>query len=229
MSAAHALLKKLKIYSLLDLALLLPVSYSDTTLSASIVPGKVHTFEAEVTEVRSHNGKLIATFHLPLFDQTLQSMFFRVTPYHYQTFAKASKHIIQGKVELYRGTLQMSQPKTIRRAGEITPKYKTVLKQQEMIELVATYLSEKALIEQGLLSREADILMMLHFPVSLEKLYRDTHYHTEIVEVLKRVEAFNHIQKLSGKRTNHPARSALTGDITPFVKKLPFWSLTGHG
>ncbi len=222
MQEVKALLKKLKIYSLLDLALILPTSYNDTTLSASITPGKVHTFEAIVTEVRSYNGKLMVTFSLPTFDQSLQSMFFRVTPYHYQTFSKGSRHIIQGKVELYRGNLQMNQPKSIREAGKIIPKYKTTLKQDEISELMRSYLSEKRLIDEGLLPQEATLLMTLHFPDSLERVYLEGNYRPEIIKALKMIEALNHIQKLSGKKVEHPAMMALNGDIDPFVKQLPF-------
>lgn len=222
MEEAKPLLKKLKIYSLLDLALLLPTSYNDTTLSKEINPGKTHTFEATVTEVRSYSGKLIVTFSLPRFDQSLQSMFFRVTPYHYQTFSKGSEHIIQGKVALYRGNLQMNQPKSIRQAGEIIPKYKTVLKQEEMRGLMQTYLSEKALIDEGLLPNEATVMMTLHFPNSLERIYQEGNYRPEILKVLKFVEAFNHIRKLSGKKIDYPPIKALSGDISPFVKRLPF-------
>ena len=222
MEEAKPLLKKLKIYSLLDLALLLPSSYNDTTLSTRITPGKIHTFEAKVTEVRSYNGKLIVAFSLPRFDQSLQSMFFRVTPYHYQTFAMGSKHIIQGKVELYRGNLQMNQPKSIRQAGEIIPKYKTVLKQEEIRKLMQIYLSEKALIDEGLLPNEATIMMLLHFPNSLERIYQEGSYRQEILKVLKFVEAFNHIRKLSEKKIDYPPIKALNGDISSFVKRLPF-------
>ncbi|MEA3419337.1 MAG: ATP-dependent DNA helicase RecG [Campylobacterota bacterium] len=222
MEEAKQLFKKLKIYSLLDLALLLPVSYNDTTLSSAIVPGKVHTFEATVKEVHSRNGKLIVTFSLPRFNQSLQSMFFRTTPYHYQTFAVGSQHITQGKVELYRGNLQMNQPKSIKQAGKIIPKYKTVLRQEEMHTLMETYLSEKTLIDEGLLPKEANALMELHFPVSMERIYQEGTHRLEIVQILKFAEAYNHIRKLSGKRVEHPAMMALNGDTTSFIEGLPF-------
>ncbi len=219
---AKPLLKKLKIYSLLDLALIVPVSYNDTMLSKEINPGKVHTLDVTVSSVKSHNGKLMVSFFLSNFNQFLQSMFFRVTPYHYQTFAMGSTHIIQGKVELFRNNLQMNQPKSIRQAGEIIPKYKSVLKQNDMHTLMQTYLSEKALMDEGLLVEEAKSLMVLHFPDSLEKIYLDGNYRPEIVQALKMIEAFNHIRKLSEKKTIHPSLKALSGDISPFVKQLPF-------
>ncbi len=222
MEEAKPLLKKLKIYSLLDLALIVPVSYNDTTISKEINLGKIHTLDATVSTVKSHNGKLMVTFFLPNFNQSIQSMFFRVTPYHYQTFAMGSEHIIQGKVELFRNNLQMNQPKSIREAGKITPKYKSVLKQEDIRTLMRTYLSEKSLIDKGLLPQEAKSLMALHFPDSLDRIYLEGNYRPEILQVLKIIEAFNHIQKLSGKKIIHPAVEALKGDISDFVKQLPF-------
>ena len=222
MEESKQLFKKLRIYSLLDLALLLPGSYNDTTLSSAVTPGKVHTFEAIVKETHSHNGKLVVTFMLPKFSRTLQSMFFRTTPYHYQTFAAGSRHTIQGRVELYRGHLQMSQPKSLSRHGEITPKYKSAIKQDEMRGLMKRYLSEKTLIDEGLLPKEADLLMHLHFPEDLTSVYQEGSFRPEIVETLKFVEAYNHIRKLAGKRTEYPAMASLGGEVEGFVAGLPF-------
>ena len=99
MKEAKALFQKLKIISLLDLALTLPTSYNNTTLSSEITLGKVNTFEAKVEEIKSVNGKLRITFWLPKFYKQLSSMLFWVTPYHYQLFTVGSKHFIQGRVE----------------------------------------------------------------------------------------------------------------------------------
>jgi len=96
---AKALFQKLKIVSLLDLALLIPSSYNNTLLSTNIIIGETHTFEATVEEVTNVNGKLRITFYLSAFNKRLSSMLFRVTPYHRQLFTLGSKHYIQGKVE----------------------------------------------------------------------------------------------------------------------------------
>jgi len=219
---ASKLFKKLKIYTLLDLALLLPSSYNDTTLSHHIDIGKTHTFEAKVTQVRSLNGKLLVNFYLQKFDLTLQSMFFRVTPYHYQNFSLGNELIIQGKVELYRDQYQMNQPKSIKQAGKIEAKYKSILKQEELRHLIKSYLSEKALIDVGLLPKEANILMELHYPNSLDKLYTNGTLRQDIADILKFIEAYNHLKKLSSKRVEHLPMQALRGDIEPFVTSLPF-------
>ena len=222
MEDASKLFKKLKIYTLLDLALLLPNSYNDTTLSQQIDIGKVHTLEAKVTQVRTLNGKLLVSFYLPKFDLTLQSMFFRVTPYHYQNFSLGNELIIQGKVELYRDQYQMSQPKSIKQAGKIEAKYKSVLKQEEVRYLIKSYLSEKALIDEGLLPKEANMMINLHFPNSLSQIYTQGVLQQDIVDTLKFIEAYNHLKKLSSKRVEHPPIEVLQGDIEPFVSSLPF-------
>ena len=216
------LLKKLKVYTLLDLALNIPISYNDTTLSKSIEIGKIHTLQAEVEEARSSNGRLIVLFYLPQFDDRLQSIFFRVTPYHYQIFVKGSMHNIQGKIELYRGTLQMNQPKSIKSIGQILPKYKSPLKQSEIRTLIERYITQKSLADAGLLPREIDIVLSLHFPDNIEQIYDGSSLKQEIVDLLKYIEALNHISKLSKKRVDYPTMKALNGDISEFVNSLPF-------
>ncbi len=226
MEEAKTLLKKLKIHSLLDLALITPVSYNDTTLSKKLELGKSVTLEATVIQSSVKGGKLRVTFELPAFGhRRLSSLFFRTTPYHYKLFEVGSHHYIQGKLEEYRGYLQMSQPKSVKTIGKVTPKYKTQLKESEISALIANYITEKNLYAEGIDSKEVATLMRIHFPKSVEEIYESNSYKPEVIEVLKFVEAFNHLKKLRGKRVDFPALKALKGDITPFVTNLPF-SLT---
>ena len=219
---AKQLFKKLKIYSLLDLALIIPTSYNDTTLSTTLELGKVHTLEAKVTDSSIYSGKLRVTFLLTQSGRRLSSTFFRVTPYHHKLFEVGSSHVIQGKLEEYKGYLQMSQPKSIKQIGKITPKYKTVLKESEIASLMEVYITEQNLFNEGLDSKEIATLMHIHFPKSMDEVYEDGNFKAEFVDVLKFVEAFNHIKKLRGKRADFSAIRALNGDIEPFVNNLPF-------
>ncbi len=222
MENAKALFRKLKIHSLLDLALLLPVSYNDSTLSSGLEIGTVGTFEAEVVQVGTVGGKLRVVFWLPKFGKKISSLFFRATPYHYQLFTVGSRHVIQGRLEQYQGYLQMPQPKSIKEVGRIVPKYKTVLKQSEITALIATYITEHHLYNEGLDSAEVATLMHLHFPKEMREIYYEGKLKAEIIKRLKFIEAFNHLKKLRGKRVDFPALRALDGDIDPFVKALPF-------
>jgi len=222
MEEAKQLFKKLKIHTLLDLALIIPTSYNDTTLTLTPELGKINTLEAKVVDSSIYAGKLRVTFNLTQSGRRLSSTFFRVTPYHHKLFEVGSSHVIQGKLEEYKGYLQMSQPKSIKQIGKITPKYKTVLKESEIASLIELYVSEQNLYNEGLDSKEVATLMHIHFPKSMEEVYDNGSFKTEFISVLKFVEAYNHIKKLRGKRADFPAIRALTGDIKPFVENLPF-------
>jgi len=216
------LFKKLKIYSLLDLALIIPTSYNDTTLSTSLELGKIHTLEAKVIESSVYAGKLRVNFILTQSGRRVSSTFFRVTPYHHKLFQVGSSHVIQGKLEEYNGYLQMSQPKSIKEIGKITPKYKSVLKQVEIASLMEVYITEQNLYNEGLDSKEVATLMHIHFPKSMEEVYENGKLKEEYIDVLKFVEAFNHIKKLRLKKADFPALMALNGNIEKFIGNLPF-------
>jgi ATP-dependent DNA helicase RecG len=218
---AKALFQKLKIVSLLDLALLLPSSYNNTTLSHTINKGENHVFDAIVKEVSSFNGKLRIVFDIPDLNITLNSMLFHVTPYHYKLFTVDTRHYIQGRVDEYRGELQMNQPKSLKRVGDIIPKYSTAIKESSMRSLIECYVTPDMLSSEGLEEREVAVLMGLHYPQNMEQVKRPDG------EALKFIEAFNHMKKLKGKRADFPALASLKGDIRPFVKNLPF-TLTGE-
>ncbi len=222
MQEAKQLFTKLKIYSLLDLALLVPISYSDTTLSTRLDIGTIVTAEAKVIDTNITSGKLKVTFLLKSSARKLFSTFFRVTPYHHKLFAVGTSHIIQGKLTEYRGYLQMSQPRSIKEVGKIIPRYKTPLKEREISSLMECYINEQNLFNEGLDSKEVSTLIHLHFPKSINDIYNDKDMKPEIVDILKFVEAYNHIKKLRGKRANFPAIRGLNGDITEFIASLPF-------
>ena len=216
MQEAKALFGKLKIVSLLDLALILPSSYNNTTLSKTIQKGETQVFDAIVIGVSNFNGKLHVEFDIPNLNSSLNSIFFRVTPYHHKLFQVGSRHYIQGRVEEYRGKLQMNQPKSLKRVGEIVPKYSSAIKESSMRSLIEYYITEQRLYAEGLDSREVMVLMGLHYPQNIEQVA------TPDIEALKFIEAFNHMKKLKGKRADFPALSSLTGDISSFIKNLPF-------
>ena len=222
MEEAKQLFKKLKIHTLLDLALLTPTSYNDTTLTLTPQLGKVNTLEAKVIESSIYAGKLRVTFLLTGTGRRLSSTFFRATPYHHKLFEVGSSHVIQGRLEEYKGFLQMSQPKSIKQVGKITPKYQTVLKESEITSLIECYINEQNLFNAGLDSKEVATLLSIHFPKSLQDVVEGSSFKPDFLPVLKFVEAYNHLKKLRGKRADFPARRALNGNIKPFVEHLPF-------
>ena len=222
MEEAKQLFVKLKIHTLLDLALIIPSTYKDTTLTLKPTLGQVNTLEAKVIDSSIYSGKLRVTFELKIFSRRVSATFFKVTPYHHKLFELGSSHVIQGKLEEYKGYWQMVQPQSIKEVGKVTAKYKTVLKESEIRTLIEAYISEQNLFNEGLDSKEVATLMHIHFPKSLEEVQVEGKFKPDFVSVLKFVEAYNHIKKLRGKRADFLALHALKGDIKPFVAKLPF-------
>jgi len=216
MDEAKSLFQKLKIISLLDLALLFPSSYNNSTLAKEIKIGEKQTFEVVVREVSAIQGKLRIGFYMSHFSQQINSMFFRVTPYHYQLYKIGSKHYIQGKVELYFGQLQINQAKSLKRVGEIVPKYTVPIKQSSMKSLIACYIHESNLHKEGLSQREVQLILGLHYP----KKRADIEDYN--LDLLKSIEAFNYMKKLKGKRRDFPALASLNGSLDSFIDKLPF-------
>jgi len=216
MQEAKALFEKLKIISLLDLALLTPSSYNNTTLSTKIELGEKQVFDAVVEDVSNINGKFRIVFYIESLNTILNSMLFRVTPYHYKLFTLGSRHYIQGKVEEYRGKLQMNQPKSLKKIGEIVPKYSTAIKESSMRSLIEYYINEETLYAEGLESREVSTIMGLHYPKSIKQVENPD------IDALKFIEAFNHMKKLKGKRVDFPALKSLSGRLDKFYNSLPF-------
>jgi len=124
---ARRLFKKLKIRTLLDLALTIPAGYEDTRLCDRIEPGKTQTFEAIVRQREERGGRMSVRFDLPALGRPLTGIFFRATPYHRKLFEPGSRHVIHGKVSLYNGWPQMAQPRSLKRYGELLPRVRMAM------------------------------------------------------------------------------------------------------
>ena len=216
------ILSKLKFSSLLDLALFIPSNYDDTTLSDSLVIGEQITVLAHVESIKSLGNKLQINLFLPKFKRFVTATLFKVTPYHFATFAVGSELFIQGKLTLFGSYLQLSQPKKITTIDKIIPKYKTTLKNSEILQIVDSLISYESLKNEGLSENEIKIILMLHFPNSLDGIFEEKALKKEILKTLKTVEAYNHFKKLKGKRVDFPPSTILTHDTHSFVASLPF-------
>lgn len=216
------LLKKLKKRTLLDLALTLPQSYSDTTLSKTLEDGKTVTVKVEVLRTNMHNGRLKVDFSLTDFNRTASALFFKTTPYHIAKFKAGNELVISGRTSYFNGQLQINQPKILSQYGIITPKYKTTLNESEIKKLIEKYITKETLHNAALYDYEIEALLKLHSPHTIEEVLENGKIKQEYLTALKSVEAYNHLIKLKRKRTFSPALKSLKGDISPFINALPF-------
>ena len=75
------------------------------------------------------------------------------------------------------------------------------------------YLTEESLRSEGLHVKEIEALLSLHFPKKTLPLNEN---------VLKFVEIFNYLKKLSHKKVRFESSCKLDGDEKPFIDALPF-------
>ncbi len=222
-SEAKILFKKLKIRSLLDLALIIPSSYDDSRLSLNIAPQQVQTFEARVLDQQIAGGRMQVRFLLTKFKRELIGHFFKATPYHQRTFVPGSLHVIKGRVSIFRGELQIAQPRSLKEYGFIIPRYKCSIKESQMRALVESYITRGKLLSEGLQEEEIDLLLRLHFPQRyLSNSMPIARIEGEYLDLMKRIEAYNHLRKLRSKRRDFGALKSLSNPIEPFLESLPF-------
>ena len=216
------LLKRLKKRTLLDLALNIPASYKDTTLSSNIIDGANLVAKAKVISSNIFNGRLHLELNLTDFNRRATAIFFKTTPYHKKLFSVGSEHIISGRVGYFRGSLQITQPQSLKTYGKILPIYKSVLKEDEIRALIKRYITKENLINAGLYESEVDTILKLHFPKSIAEIKKDGEYKEEIIYNLKSIEAYNHLAKFRKKRVFNKPIKALSGSVEEFINSLPF-------
>ncbi len=217
------LLKKLKVRTLLDLALILPNSYKDTTLSKELKVGNQVTIKVLVKSANIYNGKLILKLYLEDFNSFATAIFFKTTPYHTKLFEVGSSHIINGRLNIFRGELQIIQPKSLKSFGKVEPTYKTALKESEIKYLINKYLTKENLSKYPLNSSEIETILQMHFVRELSDIYEDGEIKETHIRNLKIIEAINYILKLKRKRVfNKPFISLDSGYLDRFLKNLPF-------
>ncbi len=217
-------MKKAGFSSLLELAVHLPVSYLDTRLSPSLVPGNIHTIEAEVKAVGRLANRLLVTVTTPISPKPIDVVIFHPKPYHSALFKPGLRHYLQGKIEPFGQKLQMVNPKKVSKINEIVPQYKCKLRQDLHRRLVASLVTPANLVGEGLSEERAELICRAHRPDAqwLALYRRHGGIGPKTIEALKFAEALDYFKRMRHKRLEFPAMAQLEGDIEPFVSRLPF-------
>ncbi|MGH1600564.1 ATP-dependent DNA helicase RecG [Campylobacter majalis] len=219
----RAELAKIGVHSLLDLALLLPKSFENTTITNDARQGQVCLNVKINTCRRANGGLLIITAHAIQWDCEIKIAIFNAKPWHYGAFKHDKELIIIGICSYSYGAWQITNPKIITKTGQISPRYKTDIKDEKVISLIKKYLSLEALLNEGLSKNEALFLMKFH-----ENNENSIIMHEKLksenlgIDVLKFVEIFNYIKKLSAKKTQYPNQKITPHNISDWLKTLPF-------
>ena len=215
--------KKIGVGTLLDLALLLPHAYENTLLTPSPLLEQINTLPVKVLSLKQSPKVFQINFFCESWKSYLDGVIFAVKPYQKALFKVGSELYISGKVQYNGGRLQMIQPKVVTTINTIIPKYKTPLQNKTVIGLMERYVTLDSLVGEGLTVSEAKILLALHKPSAKEaSLLSGQGYPASVIRVLKLVEIYNYLKKLSHKKVTFPSCAKLNGDEKAFISTLPF-------
>ena len=217
--------KKLGLSSLLDLVLLTPYAYENNTLSTTLIEGEEHTFEAKILSTSITPKVFKFTCYVQQIDATLEGVLFHYKPFHLKTFYKGVTLFIKGNVEGGFHGLEMVQPKVVGKTliNQILPKYLKTAANKTVKSLVSKYLSEEALVKEGLPVSVAKSMMAMHFPSSAFVQYFNQHgFDKEYLYALKYTEVYHYFKRLSQIKNDFEAQESLCGDVDTFISSLPF-------
>ena len=217
------LFKKLGLSNILDLAVLAPTSYEDLTLKNFYIIGQNTLLDATIMSAIKTNKILKLKLFAHNLDREINGVIFNSTYFHVKNFIVGSRVFLYGRIEDNFG-LQIVQPKIIKEYGEITPKYKTKLRNKTVIIFMKKYLTRENLLEYGLKEEIVESILKIHNPDFdfLKSYVLSEGFSGKYLYALKYVEIFNYILKLSKLKTSYPAKDRLNGDVEKFIKSLPF-------
>ena len=218
----RAKLLKIGVLSLLDLALVLPKGFEDTTIAKSPREGQV-CINVKITSLASRPGMLTALAFCEQWQSSVKIVIFNAKSWHYGAFKTGKEMAIYGLCSYAFGSWQIVNPKITTKIGQIVPKFKTELKDEELKKLILKYLNLQNLLAEGLKEKEAKFIADLQRldEQSVQILYRLKN-DGEGLEILKFVEIFNYIKKLSAKKTYFKSPKIKLFDISSWLNGLPF-------
>lgn len=214
----EAKFKKLGIYSLLELALMVPHSYEDYRINSSLQTAKPQVIDATIESVYRAPNSLQITFYAHNFGHTIQGVIFKPKPYMMHAFSVGQRDYFYGVCDCKMGQCTISMPKKITQAGQIAQKYKSNLRNDVMCRLVAELLTKETLQQEGLKEEVIDQILLLHFPQSLPQ----KELSEEAVRALKYLELYIYLAQLRAKRRYFKSLVSQQSDYAPWSMTLPF-------
>lgn len=212
-------LNALHVKSCLDLALIIPISHDDTSILNKPLNDSFGACEVNILSLINKGKFLQITAYVSLWQVHVKLVIFNYMPYHFKIFKPKSTLYILGKVQNSGHQISILQPKVITKINQITPKYKTSLKNISVQNLISKYITFQNLQKTNLPLRYINTLLSLHAndknSIQILKLQ-------STIDDLKYIEIFNYLKKLSKKKIYFKSSHVLCGDESEFIASLPF-------
>ena len=216
-------LRLVGVSSLLDLALLLPVGFEDFSCTDEPRVGQMCNVAVNIQSQHTAARTLQITAFAPLWNAYIKIAIFNASRWHYAAFKSGKELILHGKLGEYGGFLSLQNPKILKELSGIKAYFKLGLKDERILELKAKYLNAKNLALCGLNDNEINTLLALNAnDKNAKELLDNLPNNKEVLNILKFTEIYNHIRKLSSKKTIFSAQKISPNDISQWLKSLPF-------
>lgn len=214
-------LKKAGIYNCLDLALTVPHSYEDRTLSTTARVSQNQCLDVEVRAFYPSIKVNRVRFFCFNLDCEVEGVIFQPKPYHRHQFPLHARLFVYGKLEYQQGHFQLIQPRVVSEVGHCVAKYKSSIRTDHFARLVGRYVHRESLLDEGLSEKIIAPLLRVHFPYGNIPLEGSPEFE-ENIHALKFTEMYNYLRRLRKKRETFPAYKQINEAYSPWLKTLPF-------
>ncbi len=216
-------LEKIGCDTIIDLALIVPSSFEDTTLYTLPQFGKKQALLATVLSTQKLNKNLKVELFSKNLNLKFSAMIFHPKPYHYAIFKKDEQMVLYGVLEHTAWGIQMAQPKKIAKVGEVIANYPSRVRSDTHQRLVRTYITEENLVAEGLPLPLAQTIVNIFYRSKEEIEHYNIHGVSEKERyALKFAECLNYMKKLQKKRFEFPSLSHDPVEADSWIKSLPF-------
>lgn len=209
-------LHTLGVNSVTALSILAPSNFEDRRLSDELTHNASCVIDATVEHIIRTPKTLKIIFFVHNFEATLEGVIFSPKPYMVHQFPTGARGFFSGKAVLEQGRWQIMQPVKITGVGSIVPIYKTPLRVDVMRRLVEKMVTVASLCDEGIPTSIAQTLYEIHFPKQPKPL------NEKQLHALKFAELYDYMGRLRHKRRFHPTQYRSRGDVTQWIKTLPF-------
>ncbi|MBV5320483.1 MAG: ATP-dependent DNA helicase RecG [Sulfuricurvum sp.] len=207
---------RLGITSITALSLIAPTSFEDRRLSHELSTNTQCVIDATVEHVVRTPKTLKITFFAHNLECVIEGVIFHPKPYMIHQFPRGERAFFSGKAQWELGKWTIVHPMKISAVGSLVPIYKTALRADVMRRLIEKNITVENLISDGLPEHIAHELYALHFP-ELPKSMSESQLHA-----LKFGELYEYMRRLRLKRRYHKTSYRASGDISGWMKTLPF-------
>lgn len=213
--------KKLRVKSVIDLALILPKKIENLNFTPTLNTGEICTARVKIKNVSFKSNQLFGLCECKMWDRELSFAFFNANDWHKSVCRVGAELIFRAKLSFFNGLWQFNNPKILNQAGGFIPKYQIQGVRDDTIErLIRSYVSFENLKESKIDERYIHLLLNLH--AYDEKSFAMFEKLENFSEDLKYIEMYNFLKRLRAKKIRRESFKLEIFNIETWLKTLPF-------